>query len=277
MDRPVLPFAQIVFSGGGIRCFWHGGWMTTVSERWSFDPARVTGVSGGALSASAWLAGAEERLLDVMSRAFRGEDANVSWHDINDEDGLTPHQRVYREVVEEVLAPPAQKRIADGPAFQILVGRPADGALTQLHALLSGAAYSAEKVLIARPDSEWAETLGLTGELIDARAAAREGRLVELVCAAATIPPVFRIPDWDGRPVIDGGMVDQAPSPEPDEGRTLVLLTRDYREIPDDGRSYVIPSRHVLDGKIDFTDPDKLKAAWELGAADGRAWAPDDD
>ena len=77
--------------------------------------------------------------------------------------------------------------------------------------------------------------------------------------------------DWDGKPVIDGAMADQAPMPDPDDGRTLVLLTRDYGSVPDlSDRTYLWPSREVPADKIDFTDPADIRRSWEIGEADGR-------
>ncbi len=268
-----FPYEQLVFSGGGIRCFWHGGWIETVTAARALQPARIIGVSGGALSGAAWLAGREQVLFDVMSEAFSDEPQNITWHDLEGDEGLTPHQRVYRSVVEKVLDEAAQAGISEGPAFQIFLGRPPEGALSDLAALLGGSAYELEKRLFARGTSDWSVKFGLSGERIDARAAAAEGRLADLVTAAATIPPVFSILDWDGAPVIDGGMVDQTPFPEPDRGRTLVLLTRSYSDLPyAPDRDFVEPSEPVLDQKIDFTDPAKLKEAWRLGQQDGAAW-----
>jgi predicted acylesterase/phospholipase RssA len=133
------------------------------------------------------------------------------------------------------------------------------------------AAYEAELHVVNSPHFNWAERVGLEPVLVDANAAAREGRLAELVIAAATIPPVFTPPDWDGRPVVDGGMADQAPMPDPDEGETLILLTRRYRQIPDaPHRTYLAPSEETPADKIDFTDPGKLRDTWAQGEADAR-------
>ena len=107
---------------------------------------------------------------------------------------------------------------------------------------------------------------------VSMREVARAGRLTDLVCAAATIPPVFDLPRWDGRPVIDAGMSGHAPIPEPDQGPTLILLTRRYRNLPEEaGRTYVQPSEAVPADKIDFTDPAKLRRTWDQGEADARA------
>jgi predicted acylesterase/phospholipase RssA len=131
-------------------------------------------------------------------------------------------------------------------------------------------AYEAELHLKGSPHFKWPRAFGVTSTRVDARMAARDGRLADLIVAAATIPPVFRLPEWDGKPVIDGGMADQAPMPQPDEGRTLILLTRNYPQMPDaSDRLYVWPSEATPADKIDFTDPSKLHETWELGRADG--------
>ena len=262
-----------MFAGGGIRCFWHGGFMAAAARPLDFRPRRICGVSGGALSAAAFLGDVEERLLDTMADAFGRTDRNVSWHDLDGTHGLTPHQRIYREVVDAVLASPAQEKIAAGPAFQVFVSLPSPRA-PRLHAMLAGGGYEVEKAILKRPRTALARALGMRGLRIDARQAAREGRLHDLVAAAATIPPVFRIPEWDGRPVTDGGMLDQAPRPDPDGGRTLFLMTRGYARLPESGprEAYVVPSAHPAGNKIDFTDPGTLRNAWELGERDGRAW-----
>ncbi|SFA90522.1 Patatin-like phospholipase [Poseidonocella pacifica] len=261
---------QIVFSGGGLRCFWQGGFMSVYCEACSPTPRRVTGVSGGALAGAAFLGGVERRLLDVMCDAFAGQDSNFDPFQ-KDGRGLTPHQTVYCEVVEQVLDASVASRIESGPSFQILIAHPPERPAPTLTGMAMTAAYEAELHIKNAPHFGWAQKIGLTSQLVDARQAAREGKLCDLVCAAAVIPPVFEPPLWEGRPVVDGGMADQAPMPDPDEGETLVLLTRDYDSLPEfPGRYYVSPEVETPADKIDFTDPDKLRATWEHGEEDAR-------
>ena len=71
-------------------------------------------------------------------------------------------------------------------------------------------------------------------------------------------------------------MADQAPMPDPDRGDTLILLTRNYKRLPtSDRRYYVHPSKETPADKIDFTDPEKLRATWEQGERDARSWLDD--
>jgi predicted acylesterase/phospholipase RssA len=276
------PYAQLVFSGGGLRCFWHGGWMEAVEARRTFAPERVTGSSGGALSAAAWLANREGHLFDRFTRALRRTDWNVTLDDMNGDDGRSPHQRVYEAIVEDVIDDAAQARIADGPVFQISVSTTGEGAGATLRAIGAGTIYQLEQMVAPTPRPRLSASAGVEQRIVDARRAARDRRLPDLIRMAATVPPAFRAEAWDGpdteggEPIYDGGMVDKAPLPEPDAGQTLVLLTKRFRALPDDDPNrihYVQPSETVLSGsKLDFTDPGLLREAWDQGHRDGEAW-----
>ena len=161
--------------------------------------------------------------------------------------------------------------MAEGPDCSILIAHPPSETWSEFSGAAATIAYEAELKIKSSPHFDWARRCGLTEERVDARQAAREGRLHELVSVAATIPPVFEVPRWQGRPTVDGGMADQAPMPVPDEGSTLVLLTRRYRNIPEvEGRRYVVPSEETPADKIDFTDPEKIGRTWDLGKHDAR-------
>ena len=269
MTRLPVRYDQIVFSGGGTRCFWHGGFMSVVGSFQDMRPERMSAVSGGALSGATWISGRDEKLREVMGQAF---DRNVSNVDPSS-DNFTPHQEIYRDVVSETLDSEAIEAIADGPLFQVLLGRPPKGLPARAGSALAIALYEADQTTRSTPHLRLPKATGVRGTHVDARQAARDGKLVDLICAAATIPPVFDIPQWEGEPVIDGGTVDKAPLPEPDEGSTLLLLTRLYRNLPEvAGRTYIQPSEPVDADKIDFTDRSKIEETWKQGEEDAKAW-----
>ncbi|WP_371157439.1 patatin-like phospholipase family protein [Jannaschia sp. 2305UL9-9] len=275
-DRPVAPYAQLVFSGGGLRCFWHGGFMAAASDAFRFKPERVTGSSGGALSAAAWIAGVEQALYDRFSQELAHQDDNLALDDMDGEHGRSPHQRIYDAILRDVLTDAVCADIADGPAFQISVSTPGASAVPTARALAGGTIYQLEQLVSPTPRPRLSAVTGMEQRLIDARQAARDGSLRDLVRMAATVPPAFRPDTWDGEAIYDGGMVDKAPLPVPDKGATLILLTKRFHRLPDDddGRcTYVQPEKDILPGaKLDFTDPDLLKTAWDQGRSDGQLW-----
>ena len=269
MTNLPVRYQQIVFSGGGTRCFWHGGFMSVLGSYQDLRPERISGASGGALSGATWIAGRDEKLIEVMGRACDANGSNVD----ASSDNFTPHQEIYRDVVRETLDEEAIEAIANGPVFQIAIGRPPSLLPARGAAALAIALYELDQGVWSSPHMRLSKAVGMDLERVDARQAARDGKLVDLICAAATIPPVFDIPEWDGEPVIDGGTVDKAPLPDPDEGTTLLLLTRLYRNLPEVvGRTYIQPSKAVEADKIDFTDRSKIEETWKQGEADAKAW-----
>lgn len=120
-------FDQLVFAGSGTRCFWQGGFLEVVRPCLPFEPVRVCGVSGGALATASYLPRRGRKLLRTMCEAFAGLDHNVTWRDLVSGKGITPYQRVYRDVVAKVLDAEAAARIAEGPSFQVLIAHPVLG------------------------------------------------------------------------------------------------------------------------------------------------------
>ena len=264
-------YDQISFSGGGIRCFWQGGALDALRAVRPLEPDRITAASGGALAGACFIAEQGPCLIDAFCKRLKKHDRNMHLELATDIKELTPHQQLYRDVVEEVLSPEACERVAQGPAFEVLLARPPKFLPKSIGAAVTMALYEIDKLIRSTPHGRYAEAAGAREIHVDARQAAREGRLTELVCIAATIPPVFGIKSWNGEPVIDAGTIDNAPLPRQHRGRTLVLLTRSYRNLPrEKGRTYIAPSHATPADKIDFTDADALKATYAQGKRDMR-------
>lgn len=264
------PFEQLVFSGGGTRCFWHGGFLEATRDALVLQPARVSAASGGALSAACFIAGRGRKLLETMGSAFETVDHNLDLWDTEPGERLTPHQRIYREVVEQTLDKAAQEAVAVGPQFQVLLAHPPSSRLPKLSTFPLLIANVIDLQIRSTPNLVMTQWLGLQEERVDARQAARDGKLVDLICNAAVIPPVFNLEGWRGKQVIDGGLACKAPLPQPDQGQTLLLLTRRFRNLPQNpNHVYVEVSDSTPADKLDFTDREQLELTWEMGRRDG--------
>ncbi|QFT77280.1 patatin-like phospholipase family protein [Erythrobacter sp. THAF29] len=263
-------FELLAFSGGGIRCFWHGGFLSVLEQEIDLEPEIVTGVSGGALSAAAWISGRETLLKDLMREAFGINDANV---EASSHGMITPHEDLYRAVVSTLLDKEALQRIADGPRFELLLSCPPHLMPGTVATLLYGALYKLDEAIRSDPRLVLPGKAGLGACVADARAAARAGTLVNLVCAAATIPPVFEMSRWGGRRVLDGAFVSKVHLPDDRPRNTLALLTKRYGKLKGSEHiTFVSPGNEVAADKIDFTDPDKIELTWQQGEADARRW-----
>ncbi|TFY98822.1 patatin-like phospholipase family protein [Ramlibacter rhizophilus] len=262
-------YEQLSFSGGGLRCFWQGGALDSLQEVFTMAPARIAAASGGALAAACFISGRGGKLIDAFCDRLRRHDRNVAPDAVLDGRKLTPHERIYREVVADVLDRQACEAVAEGPQFEVLLAEPPRWLPAAAAATLTMVLYEADKHIRSTPHGRWARAAGARELRVDGRQAAREGSLVELICKAATIPPIFDMRERRGRPVIDAGTIDNAPMPRGSSGSTLVLLTRSYRKLPEvEGRTYLFPSHATEADKIDFTDADALHAAYSQGRKD---------
>ena len=90
--------------------------------------------------------------------------------------------------------------------------------------------------------------------------------------ASSCTPPFTPQIRRNGLPLLDGGLIDNVPTdgvPEA-EGETLILLTRQFRELPViPGRTYVQPSQPIPTSALDYTNHHALQATFDLGHRDG--------
>ena len=112
-------------------------------------------------------------------------------------------------------------------------------------------------------------------EVVSVRACATPAALADLILASSCSPPMTSLLTWNGRHVLDGGVVDNVPVCALDDapGETLVLLTRRYPALPAvPGRTYIQPSETIPVSAWDYTSPDGLQFAYDLGRRDGEAF-----
>ncbi|NNK15689.1 MAG: patatin-like phospholipase family protein, partial [Sulfitobacter sp.] len=108
-------FEQLVCSGGGTRCCWQGGWLDVVRDEIRLEPKRISAVSGGALTGAGFITRKGKTVLDAMCSAFGDLGSNIDPHEILTDEGLSAHQRVYREVVSDIFDAVTQREVTDGP------------------------------------------------------------------------------------------------------------------------------------------------------------------
>ncbi|WP_316014536.1 patatin-like phospholipase family protein [Roseobacter sp. HKCCA0434] len=267
---PSERFPDLVFGGGGTRCFWHGGYLTTLAPILA-PTRRINAVSGGVLSALAHVTGQEHRLLFIAGRAFerlQDRGGNLRFRNLLKAEALLPHQDTYREIVATLMdSPDAVAAVADGPEFTVHLAKP-----SRIGNLATIAVYGAEVPLRGTPHVRGAQRLGAKLLTVDARQAARDGRIVDLTVAAAASAPVFAKHFWDDQRVMDGGVLDNAPAFD-DSDDQLLLVTRCYPNLPEvAGRTYALPGRDIETFKLDFTDREGIEAAWELGEKDAEVF-----
>lgn len=273
----------LVFAGGGCRCFWQVGFLETAGERAAIEPRHVVAVSAGATMAAMFFAGRVGRGRARFAALAAANPRNIRPANVLGPDPVFPHLGMYRDVLLDALDAGAIAALAAGPPIDVLLARPPRW-LPPVGALLAGfGAYLLERRVRGGMHPRWPRAIGYVPELVrvqdvlaahagDWRAAAEA--LAALLLASSCTPPVTPFLRYAGRPVFDGGLVDNVPTFGLPAGceRALVLLTRRAAagELErDPRRRFVQPSQPIPVAKWDYTRPDLVQETYDMGRRDG--------
>lgn len=272
-------FDAIVFAGGGNRCYWQGGFYEAIAGRFDLKPRLVIGASAGAFAACYSLLGngPEVRALVIGScgRHLRNFDI-PAWRSGKP---LCPVGPMYRDLLNQVIDQQALVRLKEITDLQLAVARLPRGLPPIVGVMLGITAYQVEKKLFHPVHPAFGRRLGYRSEFVSVNAIDEARDLRDALIASGCVPPFMPTTLVGGLPAFDGGLVDNVPVEplaeiEAKGGRSLVLLTRIYKQLPTlENRIYVQPSEKVPVGQFDITNPEGIRKAYELGLRDGNAFA----
>lgn len=277
------PVEQVVFSGGGNRCWWQAGFWDVAQPSLSLAPRVIGGVSAGAATACMLYANDSQATLAHYREALRHNTRNAYWGNLfrrardpahPHAARVFPHAAIYRRALTEVLGGEHFVRLrATAPDIRILYARLPRGIGAHAALLLGIVAYNVDKHWRRALHPTLGRRVGFRPEVATLADCADVDDLVSLVIASSCTPPFTPIEHRGGRPTLDGGMVDNVPIDAVDDGpRTLVLLTRRYPGRDDvfvhRERLYVQPSRKVAASAWDYTDWPAMRATYDQGRSD---------
>jgi len=275
-DTSRSPFDAVVFAGGGCRCFWQAGFYAVAAPALGITPERIGAVSAGAALACAALLDATDEVLSDFKRRTARNPRNAYPRNLLRGDRVFPHESMYRGAVLTGLSAGDLRRLRGGPDLRILLARTPRWAGDRLGYAIGGFAYALDRYEL-RVHARWGLRFGFEAEVVSARECGDAAALTELILQSSCTPPLLPRYRRDGRLVLDGGLIDNAPADFVGDARsTLVLLTRDYPggRIPSrPGRTYAAPSEPIAIVKWDYTSPDLIQQTFDLGRRDGEAFA----
>jgi predicted acylesterase/phospholipase RssA len=266
----------VVFAGGGCRCFWQAGFWSRAGAALELEPRVVAAVSAGAAFACAAIAQVIDRVVaDFVKRAARNP-RNVYPGNVWRRRPMFPHGEMYRAALLASMDAATLERLRGPTDLRILLAHP-PSRMPLGPALLFGiAAYQLDRITRRGVHPLWARRLGFSPVVVSASSCRTPEELADLILHSSCTPPVTPLFRRDGRPVIDGGIVDNVPvEVVADATEVLVLLTRRYppERIPRvPGRLYVQPSEPVPISKWDYTSPRLIEQTFDLGRRDGDAF-----
>ncbi|MFE8070909.1 patatin-like phospholipase family protein [Marinobacteraceae bacterium S3BR75-40.1] len=267
---------NVVFAGGGNRCFWQLGFWKRVARETGLAPRQMASVSAGSAMACTVVAERIDETVELTCEALSRNARNQYWsHLWQRGERVFPHEGIYRGLIRQLLDETGLARIRKGPENRIEITRipPWLGARTATALGLS--AYQAEKRWHHPVHPVAGQRLGFVAEFVAARCCDSPQALEDLILASSCTPPFTRLARINGRVALDGGLVDNVPVAglNDPEAPTLVLLTRPYKRVPESPqRLYLRPSQPVPVAAWDYTDADGVRATLAQGEADGEAF-----
>ncbi len=264
-----MSFASVVFAGGGCRCFWQAGFWQEAGHL--LQPRAIAGVSAGAAFACAAVGGTTDAVLAAFKRRTAANPRNFYLRRRN----RFPHYEMYRGTVIETSDARMLERLREGPEIRVAIGRPPTAWRPATAAALGMLAYQAEAMVRRGLAPKLPRALGFRAEVVSVRDCRTADDLADLVLQSSCLPPLTPLLHRDGKPVIDGAVVEGVPVHVVHDLRpTLVLLTRRHARLPQrDDIHFVQPSRPVRIEMWDYTNPHGIQEAFDLGRRDGEAFA----
>ena len=271
----------ITFAGGGNKSFYQYGLMRRWRTRILPRVRALATCSAGACVAVLLLSGRDGQIEEFWRRRFGDVTRNFDWRQLPAGRSPMPHGRLYRELLLHALSDVGFARICSQPfpililatAFPRLMPAPA-AALLGLCAYTLDHSRGKEKT---RPS--FSQRAGFRPVVFDARRCSSPEELADLIIATSSTPPFTPLGRVRGHRLLDGGIIDPAPSflleEMPEIKRSITLLTAPRREPTqrEAGRSLIIaPSRILPVRTWDFTRPDLVEAVIELGERDSERY-----
>ncbi|UZE95468.1 patatin-like phospholipase family protein [Alkalimarinus alittae] len=272
MKNNLSNIENVVFAGGGNRCFWQAGLWDVIAEPLNLNPKQFVSVSAGSAISCGILAGQSHECLRIVKATTSRNTKNRYMGNLFNADPVFPHERLYREMVLEIMHLDAFEQLKKGPSNAIQVARIPRWLGPKSAVAIGLMAYQLEKKLKEPVHPTYGRKLGFKSEFINAADCHSPEELTDLILSSSCTPPMTPIMYRDNRPVLDGGLFDNAPvhGVAENSGDTLVLLTRPYRNIPPvAGRYYLSPSQKPPVSSWDYTNPQGVQATFDLGRRDG--------
>ena len=264
---------SVVFSGGGARCFWQAGFWRAVKHALP-SPSVVAAVSGGAALATILFAGGWSRFFPRFLELAASSSGNMQLGNLLRWRRVFPHPRISRDSFLHSVSLPGLERLCEGPDLRIVISHPPRLLGAWLGSVAAAAVCEIEKGLTKRLCLLWVGNLGFRTSVVRARDCSTPEELVHAIFQSSAAPPIFPVTRRNGRPALDGGLVENVPlSAVAECRRPLVLLSRHHRDLPCGVREvYACPSRPVPVSPWDFSSPEKVVETYELGHSDGAAF-----
>lgn len=263
----------LTFAGGGNRAFYQLGLLNRWGGALLPRVASVASCSAGACVITTLLSGRRDEARRYWLSRANGITRNFDWAKLLRGQRPTPQGEIYRDTLLVTFADGGLERIREQP-FPIYVLAAAFPWLwpRTLSVALGIALYSLERSLRKAPHPRLPQLLGFAPVAVDARVCESAEELAALILASSATPPFTPIGRFRGLPLLDGGMIDNAPAflaeQHPDVHHSIVFLSRPYHPSVmgiQRHRLYIAPTKPTPINRWDYTQPHLLDETVAMG------------
>ena len=274
-------FDQVVFAGGGNRCWWQAGWWDTVAPALQLRPRVSAGISAGAATACMVYAHDSHQTMAYYRNVLADNSRNAYWGNLLRGERVFPHYGIYRNALLSLFGDNRLQKLQQAPEIRIGIAHIPRWSGPRLAVAAGLLAYNIDKHLLKTLHPRLGRKLGFQPEFVLAQHCRSPEDLADLLLQSASTPPFTPVLRRDGRAVLDGGLVDNVPvdALDPTPGNVLVLVTRLYPrprrfviETSGQRRLYLQPSQRVPISSWDYTRPEAMTHAYDLGRRDADAF-----
>ena len=271
VDDGCRRFENVVFSGGGNRCFWQAGFWSVAAPQLELRPSQVAAVSAGAAIACTVLAGDFHAGFRYYKRALAANDSNIHLRNLLRDGPLFPHGSMYRDTLLASIDERTLTRLECGPEISILVSCPPAWASPGLALVLGMIATSIDDWRGECVHTSAGSRIGFRPMFLSARDCPTPEALADLIIASSCVPPLTPQARHNGAALFDGGFFSNIPAQTfaGTRGKTLILLTRRFSHLPAiAGWTYVQPSQRIPVAAWDYTNVGAVQSTFDLGRRD---------
>lgn len=265
-------FENVVFAGGGNRCFWQAGFWSVAAPTLKLRPSRVAAVSAGAAIACTLFSGTFSAGFRQYKKALAANGSNVNLRNLLRDQPIFPHGPMYRNAILSSITGPALSRLHQGPEISVLISCPPRWASPGVALVLGMIATGIDDWRRECVHTSAGSRIGFRPLFLSVSECSTPDSLADLIIASSCVPPLTPQARRNGMALLDGGFVSNVPiqGVSEENGPTLVLLTRQFAQLPSiHGRTYVQPSQPIPVAAWDYTNDRAVQSTFDLGRRDG--------
>lgn len=273
---------SIVLSGGGCKAFWANGALRSLGD--VLPPVdHWAGVSAGAAFALAQVAGRSDDTFEHFLGIVTANERNFYPDRALRRERPFPHNDIYRDTIRFVLRDRGFAQLRAGAPVHIFLSYVQAGqpfVSTSWNAVRAFADRKRRGVLHGPQQLP----RGVGVEVVSSHGAIDVEQLLDWTLMSSTIPPITPVQRKAGRRYLDGGLIDNVPiralpAVARGEGSKVLCLVSHHVRVPEkpvqwvDGAEVLyLAARAPLPVRVwDYTSPERVIAAIELGQRDGVA------